>query len=418
MSNRKTREISIGILKIGGSQPVLLQSMCATKTTDISATARTAERLAEAGAGLVRVAVDNKRDAEALREIASQTAANLSVDLHENYRLAELVAPYVKKIRYNPGRLHYVEPQISWKEKVRRIADVAAEFGCALRVGVNCGSIDPEQLSRQDTRLSRQDTQLARQETRPDNREKCSDGQDSLQRDCAVDSVIDSMPLLASALEHSAFLDSLGFMNYCVSLKSSDPATVICVNREFAKRRPDTPIHLGLTEAGLPPEAVLKSRAALEPLLAEGIGDTLRVSLTVPNDRKQEEIQAGRLILDNVARGEILTPERLPQLLKTRLNIISCPSCSRVENGVFVELAERIREASRFAADFPVTIAVMGCRVNGPGETDNADIGIWCGASQANLKRGKTLVGTFDYEEIIPRLLEELRAKIKNSCDS
>jgi (E)-4-hydroxy-3-methylbut-2-enyl-diphosphate synthase len=386
MSNRKTREIQIGNVKIGGLHPVLLQSMCATKTTDVSATIQTVARLVEAGAGLVRVAVDNKRDAKALREIAQQTAANLSVDLHENYQLAEIVAPYVKKIRYNPGHLHHMNPQISWREKVRRIADFAAEHGCALRVGVNCGSIDPEKIARKNT----------------------------LHQDCTADHVIDSMPLLASTLEHAEFLDSIGFANYCVSLKSSDPATVIRVNREFARRRPDVPIHLGLTEAGMPPEATLKSRAALEPLLAEGIGDTLRVSLTVPNDRKIEEIEAGRLILDNVAHGNILIPEQLPHLLKSRLNIISCPSCSRVENGIFVEIAEKIREATRFATDFPITIAVMGCRVNGPGETDNADLGIWCGATQANLKRGKMLVGTFGYDEIIPRLIDELQKKIEN----
>jgi len=381
MPTRKTREIQIGKIKIGGSHPILLQSMCATKTTDVSATAETATRLADAGAGLVRVAVDNKQDAEALREIASQTHANLSVDLHENYRLAELVAPYVKKIRYNPGHLYHVEPQISWQEKVRRIADIAAAHGCALRVGVNCGSLDPEKIARKN----------------------------ALHETCAADNVIDSIPLLASTLEHAEFLDSIGFVNYCVSLKSSDAATVIRVNREFAKRRPDVPIHLGLTEAGMPPEAVFKSRAALEPLLADGIGDTLRVSLTVPNARKTEEIDAGRLILDNVSRGEILTPERLPQILKSRLNIISCPSCSRVENGVFVELAERIRVAVQFASEYPLTIAVMGCRVNGPGETDNADLGVWCGATQANLKLGKTLIGTFDYDEIILRLVDELK---------
>jgi len=151
---------------------------------------------------------------------------------------------------------------------------------------------------------------------------------------------------------------------------------------------------------------VLKSRAALEPLLAEGIGDTLRVSLTVPNDRKSEEIEAGRQILANVAAGDMMTPDRL-QL--PRLNIISCPSCARVENGAFVELAETIREATRFASDFSMNIAVMGCRVNGPGETDKADLGIWCGTTHANLKRGETLIGSFDYDQIVPRLLEELR---------
>jgi (E)-4-hydroxy-3-methylbut-2-enyl-diphosphate synthase len=343
--------------------------MCATKTSDIDATARMASALAEAGAGLVRVAVDTKRDAEALHEIALRTPVRLSVDLHENHKLAELVAPFVKKIRYNPGHLHHIDPEIPWRDKVKRIADIAGEHGCALRIGVNCGSLAPDKKSRDD-------------------------------------GSIDTMPLLISTLEHAEFLDSLGFINFCVSLKSSDPHMVIRANREFARRRPDVPIHLGLTEAGMPPEAVLKSRAALEPLLADGIGDTLRVSLTVPNARKAEEIEAGRLILTNVAAGDILTPD---QLLLPRLNIISCPSCARVENGAFVELAETIREATRFATDFPVNIAVMGCRVNGPGETDKADLGIWCGTHQANLKRGETLIGAFDYDQIVPRLIEELR---------
>ena len=357
---------------IGGSQPVLLQSMCATKTTDIAATAHMATVLFEAGAGLVRVAVDTQRDAMALREISQQTPARLSVDLHENYKLAEIVAPFVKKIRYNPGHLHHIDPEISWREKVKRIADIAGEFGCALRIGVNCGSLDPNAKSRDDGSL-------------------------------------DNLPLLVSPLEHAEFLDSIGFANYCVSLKSSDMRMVIRANREFARRRPDVPIHLGLTEAGMPPEAVLKSRAALEPLLAEGIGDTLRVSLTVPNDRKIEEITAGRLILENVAAGRIMTPD---QLQLPRLDIISCPSCARVENNAFVELAEKIREATRFAADYPLHIAVMGCRVNGPGETDNADLGVWCGATQANLKRGETLIGCFPYDEIVARLIEELRKLI------
>lgn len=372
MQTRKTRQIKIGDIIIGGSQPVLLQSMCATKTTDIDATAHMATVLFEAGAGLVRVAVDTKRDAESLREISQRTPARLSVDLHENYKLSEIVAPFVNKIRYNPGHLHHIDPEVSWHEKVKRIADIAGENGCALRIGVNCGSLDPTAKSR-------------------------------------ADGSIDNMPLLISTLEHAEFLDSIGFPDYCVSLKSSDIQMVIRANREFAHRRPDVPIHLGLTEAGMPPEAVFKSRAALEPLLAEGIGDTLRVSLTVPNERKIEEIEAGRLILENVAAGRIMTSD---QLQLPRLDIISCPSCARVENNAFVELAERIREATRFAADYPLHIAVMGCRVNGPGETDNADLGVWCGVTQANLKRGQTLIGTFGYDEIVPRLLEELQKLI------
>jgi (E)-4-hydroxy-3-methylbut-2-enyl-diphosphate synthase len=171
-------------------------------------------------------------------------------------------------------------------------------------------------------------------------------------------------------------------------------------NRQFAAKRPDVPIHLGLTEAGLPPMGIEKSRAALEPLLAEGIGDTLRVSLTVPNDRKAEEIAAGRLILQNVKSGTLLTDWK-PE----GVNIISCPSCARVENERFVLLAEQVWEATR-SIKVPLTIAVMGCRVNGPGETDHADIGLWCGKNVVNLKSGSTLIGSFGYDEVIEKMLD------------
>ncbi len=361
MKRNPTREVRIGNTAIGHDHPVLLQSMVATKTTDIDATAETCDRLAQAGAGLVRVAVDTQRDAEALREIRPKTTANLSVDLQENYRLAEIVAPFVEKIRYNPGHLHHTETDIPWQRKVERLVEIARQHDCALRIGVNCGSLDPE-----------------------------AEGDD---------------PMLASALEHAAFVDSLGFTRFCVSIKSSDPAAVVAVNRRFATLRPDIPLHLGVTEAGMPPEGVMKSRLALEPLLAEGIGDTLRVSLTVPNERKTLEIEAGRDILRNVEQGRILTAA---DWTPDRLNIVSCPSCARVENERFVALAEKVREATRPFKDMALTIAVMGCRVNGPGETDNADLGLWCGPGSVHLKRGEELLGTFSYEEIVPRLLKEI----------
>ena len=200
--------------------------------------------------------------------------------------------------------------------------------------------------------------------------------------------------MLASALEHCELLDSIGFPRYCVSLKDSDPAKVVEANRRFAQARPDVPLHLGVTEAGMPPEGILKTRIALEPLLAEGIGDTLRVSLTVPNARKHEEIEAGRQMLADVAAGNLGDVDATSAAsLKRGLNIISCPSCSRVENEAFIELAGRIREMTRYAADYPITIAVMGCRVNGPGETDDADLGVWCGPSHVNLKRGGESLG-------------------------
>jgi (E)-4-hydroxy-3-methylbut-2-enyl-diphosphate synthase len=339
--------------------------MTATKTTDVEKTAETCQRLADAGAGIVRVAVDTVRDAEALHEIRQRTTANLSVDLQENYRLAEIVAPFVDKIRYNPGHLHHTEQETPWQTKVERIVETVRQHDCALRIGVNCGSLDPALAM--DSHV------------------------------CGDNAPIESA--LQSALQHAEFIDSLGFDRFCVSIKSSDPKAVLCANRQFAAKRPDIPLHLGLTEAGLPPVGIEKSRAALEPLLAEGIGDTLRVSLTVPNDRKADEIRAGRLILQNVVAGNILTDWQPEQL-----NIISCPSCARVENDQFVTLAVQVREAVQLVK-IPLTIAVMGCRVNGPGETDHADIGLWCGKTSVNLKRGSTLIGSFGYDEVIGRML-------------
>lgn len=362
MTRNQTRVVKIGTIAIGGNHPIAIQSMTATKTTDIEATALTCRRLADAGADIVRVAVDTPRDVQALKEIRRQTTANLSVDLQENYRLASEVAPHVDKIRYNPGHLHHAEPNVSWKDKVRRIVEAAWQHDCALRIGVNCGSLDPDAV-----------------------------GND---------------PMLESAFQHAEWIDSLGFDRFCVSIKSSDPSTVVSANRRFARIRPDIPIHLGVTEAGMPPEGIMKSRLALEPLLAEGVGDTLRVSLTVPNDRKEEEIRAGRLILDQVRRGEILTEE---QWKPAEFNIVSCPSCARVENDRFVALAEQVRDATRPFRHIPLTIAVMGCRVNGPGETDNADFGLWCGPHSVNLKRGEAFLGAFSYDLIVPALLERLR---------
>ena len=155
----------------------------------------------------------------------------------------------------------------------------------------------------------------------------------------------------------------------------------------------------------MPPEGIIKTRIALEQLISRGIGDTIRVSLTVSNDRKPEEIESGKSILDDIAAGRVRS---VVDYGLSTLNIISCPSCSRVENETFVELAERVKEMTRYAEDHSVTIAVMGCRVNGPGETDDADLGLWCGPHHVNLKRGEALVGSFAYDEILPRLKEEL----------
>jgi (E)-4-hydroxy-3-methylbut-2-enyl-diphosphate synthase len=372
ITRNPTRSVSIGSIAIGAAHPIAVQSMTATHTTDIDATVAQVEALHAAGADVVRIAVDSPKDAAALGEIRRQTKANLAVDLQENYRLATDVAPHVDKLRYNPGHLYHHERHKPWQEKVRFLAEVAREHDCAMRIGVNCGSVDPDK----------------KRQYSPD---------DSIS------------PMLDSAWEHCEALEALGFERFCVSLKDSDPAKVIEANRRFAERRPDVPLHLGVTEAGMPPDGILKTRIAFEQLISRGIGDTIRVSLTVSNPRKPEEIAAGRQILADIAAGRVRSV--VDYGLQT-LNIISCPSCSRVENEAFIELAEQVKEMTRYAADHALTIAVMGCRVNGPGETDDADLGLWCGPNFVNLKRGSESLGQYRYDEILPRLKQELDALI------
>ena len=180
---------------------------------------------------------------------------------------------------------------------------------------------------------------------------------------------------------------------------------MIETNLRFHEQRPDVPLHLGVTEAGLPPEGIIKTRVAFEQLISRGIGDTVRISLTVPFDQKGEEITVARQILKDIAEGRFRS---VPDFGEKRLNIISCPSCSRVENEKFVELAIAVKEMAQYAKQHAVTIAVMGCRVNGPGETDDADLGLWCAPNFVNLKRGKELLGQFPYGEVLDRLKEEI----------
>lgn len=363
-----TRSVKIGSIHVGSQHSIAVQSMTATRTQDIDATVAQVNALEAAGADVVRIAVDSDKDAAALGEIRAQTKANLSVDLQENYRLAEKVAPFVDKIRYNPGHLYHHERNRPWQEKVAYLANVASENDCAIRVGVNCGSVDPDKKAKFD----------------PED---------------------DISPLIESGLEHCEHLERLGFTRFVVSMKDSDPSKVVKINQLFAQQRPDIPLHLGVTEAGLPPDGIIKTRIAFEQLIGRGIGDTIRVSLTVPNARKPEEIAAGKQIIDDILAGRLRSVVALDP---KALNIISCPSCSRVENEAFVELAEQVKEMTSYAKNHAITIAVMGCRVNGPGETDDADLGLWCGPTRVNLKRSGEALGAFTYEEILSRLRCEL----------
>jgi len=364
---RKSRTIHVRDLPIGGAAPIAVQSMAATQTRNLEATLRQVHLLEEAGADLVRIAVDSAADVEALAEIRRRTSARLSVDLQENYRLASLVAPHVDKLRYNPGHLHHHEKDRPVAEKVAFLVGVAREHGLALRIGVNAGSIDPALVDRF-----------------PDD---------------------EVGAIVQSALDHCALVEDLGFQDYLVSIKDSDPRLVVEANVRFAEARPDVPLHLGVTEAGLPPDGIIKTRIAFEQLLARGLGDTIRVSLTLPFDDKGREIAVGRELIADIEAGRFRS---VPPSFFEGLNIIACPSCSRVENERFIELAQEVKEMTAYAADHDLTIAVMGCRVNGPGETDDADLGLWCGPKHVNLKRGPEELGAYTYDEILGRLRVEL----------
>lgn len=367
VSRRTTRSVRVGQVAIGGGAPVAIQSMCSTPTTQIDAAVRQAEALREAGASLVRFSVDTRRDVEALAEIRRGTTVALVADLQENYGLAERVAPHVHKIRYNPGHLHHHEMGRETAAKVAYLASVAREHDLAIRVGANGGSPDPRV-----------------RETFPD----------------PLDALVES------ALEHAKILDDLGFERYVVSLKDSDPARTVEANLRFSARRPDVPLHIGVTEAGLPPDGVWRTRIALEQLLARGVGDTVRVSLTLPSGQKTGEVLAAREILADIEAGRFRSvPPRLGGL-----RVVSCPSCGRVENERFVDLAMRVREMAADLAKLDLTIAVMGCRVNGPGECDGADLGLWCGPTTVHLKRGSRILGAFGYGEILAKVRSEVES--------
>jgi len=361
MKKRTTREITIGNIILGNNNPIAVQSMAATKTTDVDRTISQINSLHDAGADIVRIAIDSKKDCAALSIIRNATQVALSADLQENYRILKDIAPYIDKVRYNPGHLHHHEKNKSIAYKVENIASIAAKYNLAIRIGVNCGSVDPVL------------------------KEKFSD---------------DVQAMVESARQHCEILENIGFRNYLVSLKDSDYNKVIRANKLFHDMMPEIPIHLGVTEAGMPPEGIIKTRIAFEQLIPIGIGDTIRVSLTLPFEEKKQEIYAGKNILKDITEGRFRS---LPTLFNEKINIISCPSCSRVENEVFIDLAKDVKKLTQ-KMDKKLTIAIMGCRVNGPGETDDADIGLWCGPSGVNLKLKTKLIGHFKYNLILKKV--------------
>ena len=313
MIRRKSKQISIGNVKIGGDAPISVQSMCNTDTRDVVKTLEQIEELASAGCEIVRVAVLNKDAEAAIKDIVKKSTVPLVADIHFDYRLAlQCIENGIHALRINPGN-------IGKKEHTVKVVEAAKSHGVPIRIGINAGSLEKE-FAALDIPLHEK--------------------------------------MIKSAMRHIEILEDLNFYDIKLSLKSSDVPTTIEAYRKVSTMI-DYPLHLGVTEAGTLKSGLIKSSVGLGTLLSEGIGDTIRVSLT---ENPVEEVEAGFGILKALG------------LRERGVNFISCPTCGRTQIDL-IGLAKKVEE--RFKnLDMPITIAVMGCPVNGPGEAKHADFGI------------------------------------------
>ena len=313
INRRKSKQISVGKVKVGGDAPISVQSMCNTDTRDVDATLNQIGELASAGCEIIRLAVLNKDAAAAVKYIVQKSPIPVVADIHFDYRLAlSCIENGVHGLRINPGN-------IGKREHTVKVVEAAKSHNIPIRIGINAGSLEKE-FEQQDIPLSEK--------------------------------------MVLSALRHVEILEDLNFYDTKISLKSSDVLTTIEAYRLISKKV-DYPLHLGVTEAGTLKSGLIKSSIGLGTLLSEGIGDTIRVSLT---ENPVEEVQAGFGILKAL------------NLRQKGINFISCPTCGRTQIDL-IGLAKKVEE--RFKnLDLPITIAVMGCPVNGPGEARHADFGI------------------------------------------
>ncbi len=353
---RPTRAVAVGSLTLGSAGPVAVQSMTNTATADVSATVEQVRRLAEAGADLVRVAAASEADTAGLRQIVAESGVPIVADVHFHFeRALEAIEAGVAKIRLNPGN-------IKDSDEVRRVIDAAGAAGCAIRVGVNEGSI----VDRADAGRKAQD--LAKP-----------------LHTLMADKLGEYLDIFAAADFHQLVL----------SAKSHDAFTTIAVNRAMAERW-DYPIHLGVTHAGTPSTGAIRSAAAIGALLAEGIGDTIRFSY------------AGDPVAEVRAATELLASLRLRP--RRGIDLIACPTCGRTQVDI-VAVAEAVAAA---LADVTasLTVAVMGCVVNGPGEADGADVAICAGKGKAMLYVHGQQVRTVPEAEIVPAVVAEVNKLI------
>ena len=339
-----TKEIQIGDRKIGGGNPVLIQSMCNTKTENVVATIEQIHRLEDAGCDIIRVAVPTMEAAAAIREIKKQIHIPLVADIHFDYRLAiAAIESGADKIRINPGN-------IGARERVKAVVDKAKEYGIPIRVGVNSGSLEKDLLAKYGGVTA----------------------------------------LVESALKEVAVVEELGYDNLVISIKSSDVLMCVAAHELIAKKT-NYPLHVGITESGTLLSGNIKSSVGLGIILHEGIGDTIRVSLT---GDPVEEVKSARLILKTLG------------LRKGGVEVVSCPTCGRTQIDL-IHLANQVEDMVS-GMDLDVKVAVMGCVVNGPGEARSADIGIAGGIGEGLLIKKGEIIKKVPEHELLSVLREEL----------
>ncbi len=348
IKRRVSKQISIGNVKIGGNAPVSVQTMCNTDTRDIKATLNQIKEFEDAGCEIVRLAVLNKEAAEAIKELAKKSNIPLVADIHFDYRLAiQCIENGIHALRINPGN-------IGKREHTEKVVNLAKTNNIPIRIGINAGSLEKELKSRQDLTLAEK--------------------------------------MVESAMGHIRILEDLNYDNIKISLKSSDVPTTIDAYRIIAQKV-DYPLHVGVTEAGTLKGGLIKSSVGIGTLLSEGIGDTIRVSLT---ENPVEEVHAGWGILKALG------------LRKKGINFVSCPTCGRTQIDL-IGLAKKVEQ--RFAnIDLPITIATMGCPVNGPGEASNADYGIAGAIGEGYIfKKGEIILSRIPEESLLDKLEEIIK---------
>lgn len=344
---RKSRKVIVGGVPVGGDAPITVQTMTKTKTSDIEATVQQIKEAEEAGCDIIRVTVNDKEAAEAIKEIVRRSNIPIVADIHFNHIFAlKAIDAGVSKVRINPGN-------IGSEERIKEVLTRAKERKIPIRIGVNSGSLEEEILEKYGYPTAE--------------------------------------ALYESAMKHVRICEKYGFEDIIISVKSTDVKLMIEAYRMIAERT-DYPLHLGVTEAGTTRVGTIKSAVGIGTLLAEGIGDTIRVSLT---DHPIKEIEVGKEILRSLG------------LATRNVEIIACPTCGRLEVDLFTitnKLEAAVKDIKK-----PVKVALLGCVVNGPGEASEADIGIAAGKGVAILYRKGEVVKRIKEEEIVDVLLEEIR---------